>query len=99
MNVDLVARRGERLINEAHNFPYLLGRHETGVAYIYMVHREEIFEKGRRIRIRQIEIEDVGDSESEELGDVLSPYPASLVDARSDLFGFKRHEKIARLPS
>ncbi len=98
VNVDFVVRGGKNTINNLHHFPYKLRGHETPVQYLDVMQHEVSLDEREWIRIGQIEVEDVGHSEFDELGDILSQWPTALVDTGCYLFGFEGHQEsvIAR---
>ena len=91
VDVDPLARGGERLVDELDGLPHELGQHETGITYEEVVQAEVGFDEGERILVGVIKVEDVRDSKVDQQGDILGQGPPALVDPRRDLSGFEGH--------
>ena len=91
VDIDFVARRGEGGFNNLKGLSHELGRHQTLVADKDVVQRKVGLDKRSRILIGKVQVKEVSDPETGELGDMGGLKPASLIDPGCDLFGFKSH--------
>jgi hypothetical protein len=91
VDVDPVARGGKRLVDELDGLPHELGQHETGITDEEVVQREASFDEGHGVFIGEIKVEDVGDSDLDELGNISRQRPATLIDLKCYLSGFEGH--------
>ena len=91
VNVDLMVKRGKRLINDFNDLSHQLGLHETIIQYIDVVQRDVSLDEKQWIWTGKIKAEDVSDFELDELRNVSRQYPAALVDLSCYLFGFEGH--------
>jgi len=81
VNVDLVGRGGKRPVDDIHDLPDELGRHETVIPHRNVVQCNVGFSQGQGICGGKIKVKDVGDPQLDEFRDVLSSQPAALVNS------------------
>jgi len=70
VNVDLMVKRGKRLINDFNDLSHQLGLHETIIQYLDVVQRDVSLDEKQWTWIGKIKVEDVSDFELDELRNV-----------------------------